>query len=140
LEREAMVKIFAVGTLKRGFALHELGLSDATFLGLYRTREPYPMMIAGPWFAPMVLDQPGTGRQIEGELYELPEPSLPRLDMLESVGQPGNTRTLIQIEPLGTGEPCSGIIYVKSPQVASPVHSGYLENYRDRRFIPPGER
>jgi gamma-glutamylcyclotransferase (GGCT)/AIG2-like uncharacterized protein YtfP len=83
-----MVKIFAVGTLKRGFPLHDEGLSDGTYLGEYRTRERFPMIIAGPWYAPMVLDQPGTGLQIKGELYEIPEVSLSRLDALESVGQP----------------------------------------------------
>jgi gamma-glutamylaminecyclotransferase len=135
-----MVKVFAVGTLKRGFPLHEQGMSGANFLGRYRTRERYPMVVAGPWFAPMVLDQPGTGLQVEGELYEISEASLSRLDILESIGRPGNTRILIEIEPLGAGECQRAIVYVKSPDLALPIHSGYLANYQDCRFIPPSAR
>jgi gamma-glutamylaminecyclotransferase len=135
-----MVKIFAVGTLKRGFPLHDEGLSIARYLGEYRTRERFPMMIAGPWYAPMVLDQPGTGLHIRGELYEVPEASLSRLDALESVGEPGNTRTVVEVDPLGPGNACRAIMYVKSPELASPIHSGYLEDYQDRRFIPPRDR
>jgi gamma-glutamylaminecyclotransferase len=135
-----MVKILAVGTLKRGFPLHNDGLSNARYLGEYRTRERFPMMIAGPWYAPMVLDQPGTGLQIKGELYEVSEAALSRLDALESVGQPGHTRTVVEVDPLGPGDTCQAIVYVKSPELASPIHSGYLEDYQDHRFIPPRTR
>jgi gamma-glutamylaminecyclotransferase len=135
-----MVKIIAVGTLKRGFPLHNEGLSDGTYLGQYRTRERLPMVVAGPWYAPMVLDQPGNGLQIRGELYEISEASLSRLDDLESVGQPGNTRTVVEVEPIGSGHACRAILYVKSPELASPIHSGCLEDYQDRRFIPPNMR
>ncbi|HEX3500909.1 MAG TPA: hypothetical protein VHT04_16445 [Stellaceae bacterium] len=34
-----MISVFAFGTLKRGFPLHDEGLSDATYLGAYRTVE-----------------------------------------------------------------------------------------------------
>jgi gamma-glutamylaminecyclotransferase len=132
-----MVKILAVGTLKRGFPLHDEGLGNARYLGECRTRERFPMIIAGPWYAPMVLDQPGTGLQIKGELYEIADESLSRLDALESVGQPGNTRTVVEVDPLGPGGACRAILYVKTPELASPIHSGYLEDYQDRRFIPP---
>jgi gamma-glutamylaminecyclotransferase len=54
-------KVFVFGTLKRGFPLHDQGLSDARFLGIYRTRKRYPLLIAGPWFAPMMFNEPGVG-------------------------------------------------------------------------------
>jgi gamma-glutamylaminecyclotransferase len=132
-----MAKILAVGTLKRGFPLHEEGLSNARYLGEYRTRQRFPMIIAGPWSAPMVFDQPGTGLHIKGELYEISQASLARLDALESVGQPGNERPVVEVEPLGPGHACHAIVFVKSPELASPIHSGYLEDYQDHRFIPP---
>jgi gamma-glutamylaminecyclotransferase len=135
-----MVNVLAVGTLKRGFALHEQGLHDADYLGPYRTRDPLPMLIAGPWYAPMIFNQPGTGLQIIGELYRVSPAALARLDMLESVGRPGNSRIVVEVEPVGSGAACAAIVYVKSPELASPVHSGYLADYQDRRFIPPGER
>ena len=135
-----MVNVLAVGTLKRGFALHEQGLHDADHLGPYRTREALPMLIAGPWYAPMIFDQPGTGLQITGELYRVSRAALARLDMLESVGRPGNFRIVVEVEPIAAGGAGTAIVFVKSPELASPVHSGYLADYQDRRFIPPGER
>lgn len=62
-------KIFAFGTLKRNFPLHERGLSGAGFLGNYRTQLRYPMLVSGPWFAPMMFNEPGVGLQVLGELY-----------------------------------------------------------------------
>ena len=50
-----MPYVFVFGTLKHGFPLHEEGLSGAEFLGRCRTVQRYPMLIAGPRFAPMIL-------------------------------------------------------------------------------------
>jgi len=136
----SMIAIFAAGTLKRGFALHEEGLARAIFVGRYRTLEAFPMVIAGPWYAPMILTQPGTGEKIVGQLYAVPIADLADLDALESVGKPGNFRTTVQLEPIGTGPSASAFMYVKSPELASPVHSGYLSDYQDRRFVPPSRR
>lgn len=54
--------VFAFGTLKKGFPFHEKGgLSQAEFLGAHRTRACFPLVIAGPRFAPMMFNEPGTG-------------------------------------------------------------------------------
>lgn len=128
-------KIFAFGTLKKGFPLHERGLSCARFLGAYRTRERYPMLIAGPWFAPMMLDEPGAGFQVVGELYEVDDRAIPALDRLESVGRPGHLRKVIEVEPAEGGSPCPALAYMKARELADPAHSDYLQIYEDRRFI-----
>ena len=77
------MKVIAFGTLKRSFPLH-YGLTDAPFLGEYRTLECYPMLVAGPWFAPMIFNEPGVGHRLLGELYEVDDASLARLDRMES--------------------------------------------------------
>ena len=133
------MKVIAFGTLKRGFPLH-CGLTDAPFLGEYRTLECYPMLVAGPWFAPMIFNEPGVGHRLLGELYEVDDASLARLDRMESVGQPGNFRTAIEVAPVGGGAPCTALAFLKSRALADPVHSDYLATYRDRRFIPPEQR
>lgn len=135
-----MEKVFAFGTLKRGFALHAAGLRGATFIGPYRTASPYPMVVAGPWFAPMMFDQPGVGLQVLGELYEVGETALAKLDEIESVGSPGNVRVLILVEPVGDGPPAVAFTYMKSIELAEPVHTPYLASYGDDRFIPPWNR
>ncbi|MCV0397922.1 MAG: gamma-glutamylcyclotransferase [Rhizobiaceae bacterium] len=133
-------KLFVFGTLKRGFPLHDEGLSGAKFLGAYRTQKRYPLLIAGPWFAPMMLNEPGVGYQIMGELYKVGTKALEKLDRLESVGEPGNFRATIEVEPIEGGFPCLALAYMKSREVADPVHSDHLQLYEDRRFIPFGQR
>lgn len=135
-----MHKLFVFGTLKRGFPLHERSMRGATFLGRYRTVDRMPMRVAGPWFAPMMLDRPGEGFQVRGELYEVDDERLGALDHLESVGRPGNFRKLIHVEPLGDGEACEAFVFVKALELMAPIHSGMLEDYQDRRFIPLEKR
>jgi gamma-glutamylaminecyclotransferase len=135
-----MISVFAFGTLKRGFPLHDRGLRDAKFLGTYRTRERYPLIIGGPWFAPIMLNQPGVGFQVKGELYHVSAAQLEALDALESIGIPGNFRILLDVESLTRAETTSAFAYVKTAEHAQPVHSGYIEDYQDWRFIPPWRR
>jgi gamma-glutamylaminecyclotransferase len=136
----AVIRLFAFGTLKRGFALHDRGLDRAEYRGLVKTRKPYPMLIAGRWFAPMMFDEPGRGLIVKGELYQINEPTLRNLDLLESIGKPGNFRGLIELEPVAGGEPCVAFTYFKSRILAKLTHSDYLSTYEDRRFIAPEDR
>lgn len=98
------------------------------------------MLIAGPWYAPMVLNEPGVGRHIRGELYKVEDSCLIALDGLESVGKPGNFREQVEVEPVAGGPAVSAFVYMKSRELARPAHSGYLEVYDDRRFIPFDQR
>jgi gamma-glutamylaminecyclotransferase len=134
-----MKRIFAFGTLKRGFPLHREGLARANYLGDGRTVERFPMLIAGPWFAPMMLNRPGSGFRVHGELYEIEDAQLAIIDALESIGQPGNERIVVEVE-LSEGGRSAAFAYVKSPDIATPAHSGLLADYQDRRFVHPDER
>jgi gamma-glutamylaminecyclotransferase len=135
-----MITLFVYGTLKRGFPLHESGLTGARFMGPYRTVNNYPLYVAGPWFTPMMLDEPGVGMRVEGELYEIEDDRLPLLDVMEHIGEPGNVRLVIAIEPLIGGTPVSATVYLKERKLAAPLHTHYLDNYQDQRFILPGDR
>jgi gamma-glutamylaminecyclotransferase len=138
-----MHRVFVFGTLKAGFPLHDEALGDTPKLCCGRTVDRFPMFVAGPWFAPMMMDEPGTGLQVLGELYEVDDHRLAAIDRLESMGKPGNYRVLILVEPLdppaaasaGTA-PWPAYAYVKSRVLATPVHTDWLENYDDRRFVP----
>jgi gamma-glutamylaminecyclotransferase len=83
-------------TLNRGFALHDKGPTGTIYVGADRTVEPFPVLIARPWFAPMMLNELGSGLQVMGELYLVDDAGLVRLDALESIGKPGNFRTIVQ--------------------------------------------
>lgn len=134
------VGVFVFGTLKRGFPLHARGLGGAVFVGRARTVRGYPLVIAGPWFAPMMLDEPGRGHRVEGELFEVDAAVLDRLDKLESVGRPGNLRIVIEVEPLPEGARRTAFAFAKARNLAVPLHSGYLDFYDDRRFVAPEDR
>ncbi len=123
------------GTLKRGFPLHERGLAGARCLGRYRTVERFPMLVAGPRFAPMMLNEPGRGRQVTGELDDVDAARLAVLDALESIGVPGNFRRRIAVEPIAGGNATLAHVYMKAPPLAVPAHTGWLDDYQDRRFL-----
>jgi 5-formyltetrahydrofolate cyclo-ligase len=132
--------LFVFGTLKKGFPLHDKGLAEASFLGTALTVHPYPMFVAGAWFAPMMIEREGEGETVVGELYEIDDETLQRLDALESVGKPGNFRTRLPVAQTGGGPTMQAYAYVKAQELATPRHSGYLRDYQDRRFVPPWDR
>lgn len=79
--------IFTYGTLKRGFYNHVLmqeliGSGDARFMGLFQTARPYPL-VCGPYRVPFLLNLPGSGQRVLGELYSVSPAGLARLDDLE---------------------------------------------------------
>lgn len=135
-----MTLVFVYGTLKRGFPLFKKGLADAAYLGAVQTVSPYPMMIAQDFYGPVMLDKPGEGLRVFGELFDVDEGALPRLDELESVGAPGSFRSTLQIEPVGGGIRQTAIGFMKDESWLDPVHSGHLRDYQDRRFVPPEQR
>jgi gamma-glutamylaminecyclotransferase len=75
-----------------------------------------------------------------GELCELDEELLARIDPLESLGRSGNLRILLRVESVSGSGTRDAFVYAKAPELATPVNSGYLDTYRDRRFIPPWQR
>ncbi|MBW6424847.1 gamma-glutamylcyclotransferase [Rhizobium sp. XQZ8] len=134
------MKVFIYGTLKRGFPLFEKGLCDTRYLGDVETVERYPMYIAGSFYGPMMLDRPGVGLQVRGELFEIEEERLQTLDELEAVGEEGSFRSTVEVTPVGGGVPVVAIGYMKTEKWLDPLHSDCLAEYQDRRFVPPWAR
>jgi gamma-glutamylaminecyclotransferase len=133
-----MIPVFVYGTLKRGFPFHPLGLSDSTFVSAVTTVHPYPMVIAGSFFGPMMLDEPGRGLRVVGELYSVRPDRLPKLDELEDVGRPGSFRARVEI--VDGDATVEAIGFMKDERWLDPVHTGFLSDYQDTRFVPPWER
>ena len=117
-----MAKVFVFGTVKAGFRLHH-GVAGAKFLGACRTVQPFPMFVAGPWFAPMMMNEPGVGQLVTGELYEADDAQLAYLDMMESVGKPDYLRIAIDVEPLHGGAECTAFTYMKLFALVDPIHT-----------------
>jgi gamma-glutamylaminecyclotransferase len=122
-----MKPVFVCDTLKRGFPLHDRALSDAVCRGFYRTTERFPMFVAGDWFAPMMMNEPGNGHHVLDELYDVEHWRLNLIDEMESIGAPGNLRAIISVEPINGGSGCRAIAYMESRELAVPVHTPYLD-------------
>jgi gamma-glutamylaminecyclotransferase len=88
----------------------------------------------------MMLNEPGIGCQVVGELYEVDDKTIENLDRLESVGEPGNFRLAIEVEPVEGRSSCLALAYMKARELAHPVHSDHLQVYEDWRFIPFEQR
>ncbi|XP_057456832.1 putative gamma-glutamylcyclotransferase At3g02910 [Lotus japonicus] len=100
--------IFTYGTLKRNFSNHPLlqdlmRTGDATFIGPYRTAANYPL-VCGPYKVPFLLNLPGSGQPVHGELYSVSARGLARMDDLEGIDRNHYERLPIRLLPAGGEE------------------------------------
>ncbi|XP_062119706.1 putative gamma-glutamylcyclotransferase At3g02910 [Humulus lupulus] len=103
MEKEKMRLVFTYGTLKQGFSNHVLlqdliRTGDAIFIGNYRTHLNYPL-VCGPYRVPFLLNLPGSGQRVIGELYAVSASALARLDELEGTTRCHYQRLPIQLRP-----------------------------------------
>ncbi|NP_001187488.1 gamma-glutamylaminecyclotransferase isoform X1 [Ictalurus punctatus] len=105
-----MTHIFVYGTLKKGQPNHYRMLDstkgNAKFLGCARTVEKYPLVIADKHNIPFLLNVPGEGQRVQGEIYSVDDPMLKFLDWFESCPQMyQRTQVLLEVEEwVGEGE------------------------------------
>jgi len=78
------MKVFIYGSLKKNKKLHSY-LKDAKFLGYASTAEKYPLIISKSGWYPYLLNYPGRGFRVKGEVYDVNYTLLKRLDRLEEV-------------------------------------------------------
>lgn len=85
------VNIFVYGTLKTGEPNHywfeEASANDGArvdLVGAGITLEKLPLIVATEFNIPMLLDSPGVGLHIKGEVYTIDEKVLDHLDILEA--------------------------------------------------------
>jgi len=82
-----LLRVFVYGTLKNGQPNHywlqnmENGL--AKFLAHGKTKDQFPLVIGTRYNVPFLLNKPGTGQNIKGEIYDVDEKMLEKLDILE---------------------------------------------------------
>ncbi|CAI9724073.1 Hypothetical predicted protein [Octopus vulgaris] len=81
-------RVFVYGTLKRGqpnhFVLENVTHGLAKFIGDATTALRYPLVVASQYNIPFLLPFEGKGNFISGEVYDVDEKMLKRLDELES--------------------------------------------------------
>ena len=94
--------LFVYGTLKKGFPNHDHYMASARELGNYQTIGKYPLVLCGPRYVPCMIFRPGDGHHVEGELYEVDDECLNRIDALERVkDSDGYRRSVIRVSSSG---------------------------------------
>lgn len=75
-------------------------MASAKPLGKYQTIEKYPLVLCGARYVPCMIDSPGKGHRVEGELYEVDDECLNRIDALERIQySDGYRRIVILVSP-----------------------------------------
>jgi gamma-glutamylaminecyclotransferase len=137
-----MHAVFIYGTLKRGFQNDGLRPPKLRFVSACRTVERFPLVVAGKWFSPVLLEEPGAGEQVAGELFSASAAVIARLDLLEGTTVAGGYRRVsIRVERIGDGAVCEALAYTKSRDDAGAIMDGPMPVYpRDPRYVLPGDR
>lgn len=96
--------IFVYGTLKEGFPNFAFNPGKRV-PGTYRTRQPFPfyvVQLAVEDRAPWLMNNPGQGVPVLGQVFEVDDATLQAMDSFEEVGLPtGYARIELELEPAG---------------------------------------
>lgn len=97
--------LFVYGTLKQGFFNHHVN-RGARLPGEFVTRQRFPLYLIGSRYLPWMVNAPGEGEHVVGQLYRVSADMLGAMDALERVGQPGwYERVRIMVRSLDDDEP-----------------------------------
>ncbi|KAL6501026.1 hypothetical protein OROHE_025223 [Orobanche hederae] len=120
--------IFTYGTLKQGFSNHALlqdmmDAGDATFLGSCRTLHKHPL-VCGPYRVPFLLNLPGRGHRVSGEIYAVSPAALSKMDELEGISRGHYERLPIEIEMESREDASSSVVVAAEAYYA---HRSYAD-------------
>lgn len=139
-----MDKVFVYGTLKRGYPNAHVGMPRAQYLGDYRTVQCYPLVIGGRWRSPYLINEPGVGFQVTGEVYEVDDTVLAELDELESIHRSdGYRRIRVAVEPATPERLPLGAVwtYLRERRHIDGIHEGPMETYPlNAGYVPRAQR
>jgi len=125
--------VFVFGTLKDGFP--NFAVNRGRRVGKsFRTLERRPLLLMGERHVPWLIDSPGLGERVAGELYEVDAAALAAMDELEGIGRPdGYHRKALPVQAAAPGGDTVVLaqVYMKHPgQVAeAEVQLGPLTEY-----------
>jgi gamma-glutamylaminecyclotransferase len=125
--------VFVFGTLKQGFP--NFAVNQGRRVGsAFRTLERHPLLLVGERHVPWLIDSPGLGERVAGELYEVNAAALAAMDELEGVGRPdGYHRKGLRVQAATPGDDAVVLahVYMKRADqvVEANVQIGPLAEY-----------
>lgn len=108
--KQVVRRIFVYGTLKRGLTNHSY-LVGQKFVSVARTQRVYRLYDLGGY--PGMVPAPDDGLSIEGEIWEIDDACLLRLDKLEDIDGGEYERVIIALGAPFEHEPIEGYIYLR---------------------------
>ena len=124
-------EIFVYGTLREGYPNHHHNVGDRK-PGIFRTVEQFPLVLNDRRYSPCLIDSPGKGYRVRGEVYRVDDEGLALMDKLERIEAPdGYQRRQIIITsetPLAPGE-VSVYAYLKMADTVRDIRQGPLPEY-----------
>ncbi len=85
--------VFVFGTLKEGFPNFAAN-SGVRVPGVFQTRERLPLYLVGERHSPWLLELPGVGYLVRGQVFEVDNVALKAMDVLERTDAPDGYRRM----------------------------------------------
>jgi gamma-glutamylaminecyclotransferase len=132
--------IFVFGTLKEGYRNFHINRGKRIG-GDVVTVDPHPLYIIGQRCLPWLLDRPGQGLPVVGQLFEVDDETLAAMDLLERVDDPQwYVRGRIRVRPHANGPvpidaPIDAWVYFggepgfAAAEAAAELHAGPIAEY-----------
>ncbi|XP_063702965.1 putative gamma-glutamylcyclotransferase CG2811 [Culicoides brevitarsis] len=143
----SLVRVFLYGTLKRGqpnyYWLTNKENGYAKFVCEAVTLEKFPLVVTTSFNIPFLLNVPGMGHQVKGEVYEIDEKMLKNLDVLEDYPTcyEREKKSLVRVGDEKAGEKFEGVLYYLKDTPKKFLELEFLEEYKDdpKRPYQPNE-
>ena len=127
------ILVFVFGTLKEGFP--NFATNGGTWLpGVFVTYERFPLYLVGERHSPWLLNCPGQGERVLGQVFEVSAQTLERMDVLERVREPdGYERIGVRVAQQSSQHAASltAFAYAKhpTPLTGTLIQAGPLAEY-----------
>lgn len=144
--------LFVFGTLKEGFPNFRSN-TGVRLPGEFITQQRLPLYLVGERHSPWLINAPGQGYQVAGQVFRVDQAALDQIDALERINEPDGYRRLsIAVVARDSANKASGAVfaYLKPPEQFSPssARQGPLAEYtlehaalyRSRTLPPPSNR
>lgn len=134
---EPLHRIFVYGTLKEGFRNFHVN-RGARLPGEFVTEQAYPLYVIGEFGLPWLVHEPGRGRRVTGQVFEVDDEALAAMDVLERIKDADwYTRRALTVQPVGGGAPLLVLAYFGSSArlAAEPQHHGPLAEYTEAHQV-----
>jgi gamma-glutamylaminecyclotransferase len=123
--------VFVFGTLKEGFPNFATN-RGSRIPGEFSTAAAHPLYLIGDRHSPWLIDAPGTGFLVLGQIFRVDSETLAAMDTLERATESdGYHRKVLQVAGVGCTDVLSAFAYLKAPGqlVPSEIRAGPLGEY-----------